>query len=282
MIIALSVWQLFLPAYKNIRVEPMTENSKPNSLGLPDKVVGALSAADAARGLPPGTMASVMKQEVGGLESKYLLDPTKYHYDVREDGKRGPKGKDTISTAFGPFGIVESTAKDPGYGVKPLTGKTFQEQLDFAADYLVARAKQAGSLAAGLAGYGEGAKYSKQVMNRTGGEPVVVAQAAPAPPSSRDAVLPTIAGGLPPQQEGGLGNVLPPNGGYGGIPSKGSPDQWLTFVASLRRNTRPQDLSYGQPPITQVAVNQPNFGVGNSSGVDMNPLSPFRAFDAWG
>lgn len=126
-----------------------------------------LAAANERAGLPAGTMEAIFKQETGGNDA-YIKDPAKYHYELNKEGKRiaGHTGK--VSTAFGPFGILESTAADPGYGVKPLKSKSLQDQIDFASDYLAARSKAAGGLAGGLAGYGEGAGYAQSVAKRMG------------------------------------------------------------------------------------------------------------------
>ena len=43
------------------------------------------------------------------------------------------------------------------------------EQIRFAAQYLSGRVKSAGSMFAGLSGYGEGAKYANQVLGRLPG-----------------------------------------------------------------------------------------------------------------
>lgn len=122
-------------------------------------------AAEAANNLPVGTMAAVRRQETGGNQ-KYIDDPATYHYPLNSDGRRiaGHTGK--VSTAFGPYGILESTAADPGYGVTPLKTKDLGAQVNFAASYLAARTKRAGSLEAGLAGYGEGDKYANQVLGK--------------------------------------------------------------------------------------------------------------------
>ena len=146
------------------------------SLALPDNVFAMLADADKQRGFPPGTMQALLMQETGG-KAQYLDDPTTYHYGLNADGKRIAPQTGKVSTAFGPFGILESTAKDPGYGVKPLSDKTnLADHIRFAADYLDARSKSAGSLQAGLAGYGEGQKYATQVTRRIGNLP---AQEAP-------------------------------------------------------------------------------------------------------
>lgn len=120
-----------------------------------------LAVAEKAAGLPPGLMSSIMKQETGGGKA-YLDDPSKYHYEKDAEGKRK-------SSAFGPFGILESTGKKPGYGVDPLKDKSLDEQIRFASQYAAARIKSSGSVAGGLAGYGEGSKYADQVTSRLPG-----------------------------------------------------------------------------------------------------------------
>ena len=143
--------------------------TKDQSLGLPDNVVTLLADAEKKNGLPQGTMQAILQQEVGGNAGKYLSDPAAYHYGLNAEGKRiaGHTGK--VSTAFGPFGILESTAKDPGFGVVPLRDKSLAEQIRFSSEYLAARSKK-GGLGAGLAGYGEGTKYGQQVAARIGGK----------------------------------------------------------------------------------------------------------------
>ena len=153
-----------------------------NGYSAPDELVQLLIEADKRNGFPIGTMASVMRQEIGD-NPKYIQDPAAYHYPVGPDGRRVAKHTGKVSTAFGPFGILESTAADPGYGVKPLQDKSLPEQVRFAGEYLAARARRAGSLEQGLASYGEGPKYSQAVMARLGvpsSPPQVLAQ-VPAP-----------------------------------------------------------------------------------------------------
>lgn len=134
-------------------------------LGGGDDPEAIMRQEEARVGLPPGTLSSIRTQETGD-NPEYMNDPAKYHYGLNADGKRiaGHTGK--VSTAFGPFGILESTGANPGYGVSPLANKSFAEQARFAADYLAARSARAGGLEAGLAGYGEGAGYARQVMSR--------------------------------------------------------------------------------------------------------------------
>lgn len=127
-----------------------------------------LDAADKAAGLPTGMMSSILQQEIG-KRKEFLEDPSKYHYDVGSDGlRRDSKG--TISNAFGPFGLLDSTAKQPGFGVDPLKDKSLDEQIRFASQYLAARIKHAkGDIFSGVGGYGEGASYASQVLGRLPG-----------------------------------------------------------------------------------------------------------------
>lgn len=158
-----------------------------------------LQAAEKRTGLPEGLLRSIIKQETGGKQD-YLDDPSKYHYGLNAAGKRIAGHTGQISTAFGPFGILESTGSKPGYGVAPLADKSIDEQVRFASDYLAARVKSAGSVSAGLAGYGEGEKYSRQVLSRLGRVPEA------ALPSEVPAVAPKRA--EPPQRPEGW-PVLP-------------------------------------------------------------------------
>lgn len=131
---------------------------KGGSLANDPEWLRKLVAADREHGFPEGTLWSLMMQETGGRNLGY-------HFPVGEDGKRrGHHG--SVSTAYGPFGILDSTAQRPGFGVDPLQDRSLDEQLRFAADYLQARAKSAGGLRQGLAGYGEGGAYASQVLNR--------------------------------------------------------------------------------------------------------------------
>lgn len=132
-----------------------------NNTGLEQK----LAEAERREGLPPGLLRAVVMQETGGNQS-YLDDPGKYHYPLDASGRRIAPHTGRVSTAFGPFGILESTARRPGFGVEPLKDKSIDEQIRFASQYLAARARSAGSIEGGLAGYGEGAAYSSSVMRR--------------------------------------------------------------------------------------------------------------------
>ena len=116
---------------------------------MANPVADALAALEADTekkyGLPSGILSSVRQQETGGKQ-EYIDTPDKYHYALNAAGRRvaGHTGK--VSTAFGPYGIVESTAKQPGYGTTPLKDKSLNSQVDFAGQYLAGRIKNAGSV----------------------------------------------------------------------------------------------------------------------------------------
>jgi hypothetical protein len=139
---------------------------------IPDNWLTWMAKEEKRTGLPEGTLSSLVKQETG-FQQRFLDDPSAPHYSV------GPNGEKPKSSARGLGGILEGTARQPGYGVAPLKDWSVPEQLRFMADYTVARSKQAGSLEAGLAAYGEGDGYARQVMSRLGYKPSVK-QSAPA------------------------------------------------------------------------------------------------------
>lgn len=124
-----------------------------------------LAAQDKKYGWPEGLAKAVWMQETGGRK-EFIDNPAKYHYEKNKDGKRIAPHTGKVSTAFGPFGILESTARDPGYGVTPLQNKSLEEQIRFAFEYLYAMEREAGSLAGGLGRYGEGAGYARKIENR--------------------------------------------------------------------------------------------------------------------
>lgn len=253
----------------------MAKNSQ--ALALPDNVFGLLAEADKQRGFPPGTMQSLLMQETGG-KPQYLTDPTTYHYAANAEGKRIAPQSGKISTAHGPFGILESTAKDPGYGVKPLGDKTsLAEHIRFAADYLGARAKSAGSLSAGLAGYGEGEKYAAQVVGRRDGKapaatqvaaapvvqaaPVVLAQAAPAPEVPVEQVVAQAPAPVP----------------------AGDPNAWNSFITNLRA-AQAQPVEQPPPaaaPVNYPGVQAPNFMAALSGMSQQDPRLAFQSFGGW-
>lgn len=133
-----------------------------------DDLKATLDAAEKANNLPTGILGSIMNQETGGNKA-YLDDPSKYHYGLNANGQRIAPHTGKVSTAFGPFGILESTGAKPGYGVSALKDKSIDEQIRFTAEYLAARTRSAGSLFGGLSGYGEGSKYASQVLGRLPG-----------------------------------------------------------------------------------------------------------------
>lgn len=210
--------------------------------GLSDSFLALLDQADRRNGLPVGTMRSVMTQEVGSNASQYLQDPGRYHYAADATGRRIAPHSGQASSAFGPFGILESTARDPGYGVTPLKNKTLEEQVRFASDYLGARIKQAGSLEAGLAGYGKGPGYARQVLGR------LDQSASPRPEASTIQHAPVVASNSasePARIE--PAPVIEPAAApeYASRPvaqdlnpvyqasSMGAPTQWDTFIRSM-------------------------------------------------
>jgi len=148
----------------NIPSVPIVGNDNGKVFEVPTEVGTQLQSHESRLGLPSGIMKSLAFQETSN-NPKYFKDPTTYHYPI--DSATGKRK----STAFGPFGILESTAKDPGYGVKPLAeDKNLADQTRFASEYLAARIKAAGGdVQKGLAGYGEGVEYAKQVLDRTNG-----------------------------------------------------------------------------------------------------------------
>lgn len=258
----------------------MAKNSQ--ALALPDNVFSMLAEADKQRGFPPGTMQSLLMQETGG-QAKYIADPTTYHYAANAEGKRiaGHTGK--ISTAYGPFGILESTAKDPGYGVKPMGDKAdLAEHIRFAGDYLAARSKSGGGLSAGLAGYGEGEKYAAQVVGRRDGRvpatnlvaaaPVVVPQATPAPVMVAQAPV-TEPVTAPVEQ------VV----AQAPTPAATGPNSWDSFLANLRSAQAPQTVADAavQQPVSK-GVQVPNFMAALSGLNQQDPRVMLQAFGGFG
>ena len=229
---------------------------------------------EARVGFPTGLSDAVMNQEISG-KSDYIVDPSKYHYPQDASGNRK-------STAFGPFGILDSTAKDPGYGVKPLTDKSsLEDQARFHADYLAARIKSAGSLQGGLAGYGEGQRYADEVMrrmamNREAGngrgsrraqptetvvDPTQLAQ-APTPVETPPVVE------APPVQVAQAPVAAPVDTG---------PNEWQLLNARLaaqQANEAPS-LDFGVPDMRVAQIAQPTPQV-------QNRAVNFNAFGKWG
>lgn len=110
--------------------------------------------AEQQNGLPLGTLTAVREQETGADHS-FINDPTKLH--------------GSESTAFGPYGTTEATAKKPGFGVDSLGNKSIAEIVRFTAQYLAGRIKSAGGdIEKGLDGYGTGKinNYGKQVLDK--------------------------------------------------------------------------------------------------------------------
>ncbi len=228
-----------------------------------------------------------MQQEIGGNYDKYLTDPTQYHYAAGPDGRRIAPHTGQVSTAFGPFGILESTAAKPGYGVRPLASKDLAEQIRFASDYLAGRIKQAGSIEAGLAGYGEGRKYASSVMGRLGqpipvraptqeAAPVVVAQ--PGRTVDTSAVPPPV---LPMQpDESRVVPMLAEIGNRAAPPVLDGRDPWQEFLLASQaaqspaqsKRVLPSDLDFA----SKAAVPAPVLTV-----ADMQTNPNFNLFQGW-
>lgn len=259
----------------------MAKNSQ--ALALPDNVFSLLAAADKQRGFPPGTMQSLLMQETGG-QAKYLNDPTQYHYAANADGKRiaGHTGK--ISTAHGPFGILESTAKDPGYGVKPMGDKaSLAEHIRFAGDYLAARSKSAGGLSAGLAGYGEGEKYAAQVVGRRDAKVPAANLVAAAPVTAQATVVApqeTPAPVMVAQAEAPAQQVV----AQAAPPAEVVPNTWDSFVANYRAAQAPQAVADAAPQQQPVypGVQVPNFMAALSGLNQQDPRLAFQSFGGFG
>lgn len=264
------------------------------ALGLPDNVMMMLADADQKNGFPAGTMHSIMRQEVGGNADKYLKDPAAYHYAQGADGRRVAKHTGKVSTAFGPFGILESTGAKPGYGVTPLKDKTLAEQVRFAGDYLAARSKQAGGLQAGIAGYGEGEKYAQQVASRIPGgkgvpfkenalkqiPPVMLASAAP---QQQQMTVPQQVAQMAQAQALPVAAPVQQVVAQQGVPQEAQgpqgPDPWQEFLANSRPQVSPQELAYAQQAIPEM--NTPDFmaalaSMGAAPEVNFTPFGAMK------
>lgn len=244
-----------------------------NIFGIPDDLFQILEATDAKHGFPRGTMAAILQQEVGGQLDKFLNNPAAYHYAVGEDGvRRGASG--APSSAFGPFGILDSTAKDPGWGVKPLQDKQdLHEHIRFAGDYLAARVKQAGSFEKGLAAYGEGDKYAaavaKKIPGFTSEAPVQIAKAEPVPPAQQSPEVPVL---LPePEQNLPLPSVAK---------ATDVPNEWDAFRRLVPRRDEPRP-DPRQPQQVAGVVPRPDFSESLSMAQAMMGRNRNVLMDGW-
>lgn len=240
--------------------------AKSTSLALPDDVFAMLAAADKQRGFPAGTMQSLLMQETGG-QAKYLTNPTAPHYAAGIDGKRK-------SSAYGPFGILESTGRDPGYGVAPMGDNTrLSEHVRFAADYLDARSKQAGSLQAGLAGYGEGAKYAKQVMGRIGAPVAPMAEQLAA-----QEMIPQVVAQVAPSE------AMPAPVVAAQVETTSQENEWQTYMAKLRTAqapVTPADLAYDKPQVAAAPQMVPPDFMAALAALGPTARPDFRAFSGF-
>lgn len=245
------------------------------------------AAAEQKYGLPKGTVSAIRGTEVG-TNRRFIDNPAEYHYPLNAEGKRIAKHSGKTSTAFGPYGIVESTAAKPGYGVAPLKSKSLEDQVDFSAAYLAGRVKSAGSFEAGLAGYGEGAQYAAKVQKKMGRkveEPIQVAKGGQPAPSAGTAPATSV---LPQASQVAQGGVLDVSGILPGFEAWLAPQQpqamaqqqmpvipdmpvakdyWGEYLASLQsQGNKPVTSIFDmqQPPdffsaLAGLVANDPNF-----------------------
>lgn len=216
-----------------------------NTFGLPDELFQSLVSTDARHGFPPGTMASILQQEVGGSLDKYLSNPATYHYAAGADGlRRGAQGQ--VSSAFGPFGFLDSTAQDPGWGVQPLQDKNdLNEHIRFAGDYLAARIRQTGDFSKGIGAYGEGDQYAEKVLSR-----IPAFQSQDTAPQFAQAAKPPVtpADGTP---------EVPGSVDATQVAANPVPPEWEQFRSWVPRRDEPTGSSN---PLQQLArVGRPDF-----------------------
>ena len=208
-------------------------------------------------GLPAGVLMNIIKRETG-LQQRFLDDPSAPHYFV------GPNGEKPKSSARGLGGILEGTARDPGYGVSPLKDWSVPEQIRFMADYLSARSKNAGSLEAGLGGYGEGQKYAQGVLNKLGNTQVAPEPQPANPVASTQAVAPVVVASNPaPAAPVMMGYVAPQQG---------------------MEEPKPVQVAMNDGPSFQLpAWTVPEISMGDMNRLMNNHVTPnFRAFNKWG
>jgi len=195
------------------------------ALAFPDSWVIAIDAAEKKNGHPPGTLSSLITQEIGGVLPKFIKDPAAFHFEKGADGKRRNKRSGEISTARGLGGVLRGTAKDPDSRTTPLSDKDFQspeKQIAFIGEYLKNRIPKGGTLSDGLARYGEGEGYANQVLARTNIPSVPVTQEtrkalSPIPrPNARNPIpQPNTTTAPPPQRRPGEQDAV---GGAGQVP----------------------------------------------------------------
>lgn len=201
-------------------------------------------------GFKPGTMASLKMQESGN-DPRFDADPAAFHYS-------GDKPK---SSARGLFGVVKGTAADPGYGVKPLTDWSPEGQGHFAAQYLQALTKKTGSLEGGLARYGEGDRYARQVAARIPNVSPVQAAPVQAPVQLAQAPTPTTVA---------YRDVAPNNGpipmGY----VAPDPEGWDQIKQAMPEQIQASSLDFGN------RVQQPGYVSMEMPKVDFRAFSRFK------
>lgn len=245
--------------------------------GIPSDVLALLAAADKRKGFPAGTMMAVLQQEIGGRPD-ILSEPDTYHYQPDAQGRRIAPHTGKVSTAFGPFGILDSTAADPGYGVAPLKDKSLPEQVRFYSDYLDARAASSGSLNAALAGVGEGEKYSRQVARRrdvSGGQASPIVEAFNQDPANRIVPVAPAPAEAPPAPM--VAAAAPAE------PAQPAVDTWQQFLArsAPKQEIQPQVLAaYGQPVMPSVQAPVFNTMPGPAARLDFRPFMGMKRWTA--
>lgn len=204
---------------------------------ITDEMLSQLSAADKLYKQEPGTMYALMMQESSGM-----YGPKDAHY---ADGK---------STASGPFGILDGTARDPGYGVKPLDKSTgsFADHLAFAGSYLSKR---------GLAAYGEGEKYAQQVTARIrGGKPSPKAAIAMADPTALAMVAQAVPKPIQQIAPEVVAPVQQPMLAQQVVPIEQPQDPWGAMEQAMPSPILANSFNYGGAPTqSQQQTIQPNF-----------------------
>jgi hypothetical protein len=237
-----------------------------NQVVIPEHLRALWTQNEQRVNMPPGLIAAMNGQETAG-SSKYIDDPTAYHYPLNAEGRRIAAHTGQVSTAFGPYGILESTAAKPGYGVQPLQNKSLEEQTRFMADYAAARAKQAGGWEKGVAGYGEGDKYGREVFAKLNGgsagsaSPIVAQAQAPvvasAEPLGSGLKLPGAR--LEPAQSPITQVAEAPVQVAPLAQAPQGPDPWMAFqnqMASRQNKVAADDLNY----VVRAADAMPNWG----------------------
>ena len=233
---------------------------------VPAEWLAMMEAADKRTGLPPGTTYGIIKTETG-FHDRFIADPSAAHY-------LGPNPK---SSAAGLGGILKGTATNPGYGVAPLKDWSAPEQIRFIADYAAARVKSAGSVEAGLAGYGEGSQYAKKVMASTpnsrnqqvitptkagGTQPVLLAKTeVPSLPVVDKTPVEQVMQSTPVEQ---VAQVAEP-----------VPEEWQQFQERMPQQMQAEDLQFGNPGFSLPQIDTRAYAL-NAPKIDFSAFKRVR------